>query len=109
MIPGQDTSRGCRVSPQSGRVQEAANQCFSPALMFLSLSFSFPSPPSRINKRRTLKKEEEECTELQWSVVDWNSLLEAHILDAATIYASNPHLNQTRGFQCQKWVTVAFF
>ena len=39
-----------RFVSQSGHMQEAANQCFFLALMFLS-SFSFSSPLSRINKR----------------------------------------------------------
>ena len=37
---------------QSPVVQEAADRCLSLRLMFLFLSFSLPSPPSRISKRK---------------------------------------------------------
>ena len=40
VIPSHCTHLGCGFGPWSGRIQNAADQCFSLTLMFLSLSFS---------------------------------------------------------------------
>ena len=48
-IPGQGKSLGFVFSPGQGHVGEAPDQCFCLTSMFLSLSFSLPSPLS-INK-----------------------------------------------------------
>ena len=52
LIPCQGTCLGCGFGPWLGHVHEAIYRCFSLTLMFLSLSFSLPSPLSRkkINK-----------------------------------------------------------
>ena len=42
LIPGQGTCLGFRFSPWLGLVQEAIDWCFSPTLLFLSLSPSLP-------------------------------------------------------------------
>ena len=55
-IPGQGKCLGCGFGPQSGRVREATDRCFSLTSMFVSLSFSLPSPVS--GRRRILKKKE---------------------------------------------------
>ena len=47
LSPSQGTCLGCRPGPWWGCVQEAANLFISCTLMFLSLSFSFPSPLSK--------------------------------------------------------------
>ena len=44
LISGQGTGLGSGFGPQSGCMQEAADQCFSLTWMFLSLSFSLPAP-----------------------------------------------------------------
>ena len=41
-IPGQGTCLGCRLGPQSERVWEATDKCFSLTSIFLSLSPSLP-------------------------------------------------------------------
>ena len=43
----QGTRLGCRFCPWSRHVRKATDRCFSLTLMFLSLSFSFPSPLSK--------------------------------------------------------------
>ena len=48
--PSQSTCPGCGFGPRLGHLWKAANHCFSPTSMFLSLSFSFPSPLSKIKK-----------------------------------------------------------
>ena len=52
LIPGWGTGLGCGNGPQSGRVQEATDWCFSLTSMFLYLYFSLLSPLSEINKRK---------------------------------------------------------
>ena len=47
LIHGQGTGQGCRARSPVGGVQEAAAQCSSYTSMFLSLSFSLPSPLSK--------------------------------------------------------------
>ena len=51
-VTSQGTCLGCRFGPWLGRMQEDTNRYFSLTSMILSLSFSLPSPLSRINKRR---------------------------------------------------------
>ena len=43
----QHTWVGYRFSPQSGRVLEATDRCYSLTLVFLFLSFSLPPPLSK--------------------------------------------------------------
>ena len=56
-FPGQGTGLGCGFGAQLGHMKEATNQCFSLTSIFLSLSFSLPSPLYRINKNFFLKKQ----------------------------------------------------
>ena len=46
-IPSQETCLGWGSGPQFRGAQEATNQFFSYAMMFLYLTFSFPSPLSK--------------------------------------------------------------
>ena len=50
LVPSQGTLPGLQVLSLVGDVQEATGLCFPPTSMFLSLSLSFPSPLSKINK-----------------------------------------------------------
>ena len=45
-------------SPVEG-IQDANDECISRTLMFLSLSFSLPSPPSKVKKKEEERKKEE--------------------------------------------------
>ena len=49
-IPGQGPCLGCGFGPRLGHIQEATDQYLSLTSMFLSPSFSLPSPSLKINK-----------------------------------------------------------
>ena len=54
--PSQGTCMGCRFSPWSGHIREATGQCLSLTLMFLSHTFSLPSPLSENKWIKSFKK-----------------------------------------------------
>ena len=57
-IPGQGTCLGCRFSPRLGHMWKVIDWCFPITSTFLSLSFSLPSPISKIKNRVKFKKRE---------------------------------------------------